>query len=147
MDVFASIWPWRRARPDRPAVPAGRDPTVPDVVIQRGQRTTPSDESGDAREAYIVELQEDLRRLCQQPSPLLQRLHLYLAIVEAQCQIRIHRGTLPLTNEEFDLLLRAIRTLDDAETAEAALALRKSLVETGDITVPPRLVKSRRRPS
>lgn len=140
-------WPWKRSG-QAPAGGVQRRPVELSevVVVQRAQRGAPP--AGDAageREAYILELQDELARLCRQPSPLMQRLHLFLSIVEAQLQARIHRGTLPLTNEEFDHLLRAIRAIDDAEQANEALSLRKSLVESGYITVPPRVAKTHRR--
>ncbi|HEX2172293.1 MAG TPA: hypothetical protein VHL09_07605 [Dehalococcoidia bacterium] len=118
-----------------------------DFVVRYAQRGAGPGgvEAVDDWEAYILELQEQLDRLCREPSPLMQRLHVCLSIVEAQTQIRIHRGTLPLTNEEFEQLLRAIRVVDNAEQADEALELRRSLIEAGYIAVPPRQRRARRR--
>ena len=147
MGIWSDIWPWRRSTTRQATEVRSRSPSerqVADVrYAQRGSAAGDSEQPD--RDAYVLELQEDLARLCRTPSPLMQRLHLYLSIVEAQTQIRIHRGTLPLTNEEFDQLLRAIRAVDDPEFADDALRLRKSLVESGYLTVPPRLTKGRRR--
>ncbi len=152
MDQWRRLLPWKRSD-SRQAMPEkGRANAVENVVLVRyAQRgTAPGGAAvGDAgrsdREAQILELQDELARLCREASPLMQRLHLFLSAVEAQCQIRIHRGTLPFTNDEFEQLLRAIRATDDPEVADEALAMRKSLIDAGYLTVPPRQRRPRRR--
>jgi len=151
LDQWRRILPWKRAERSQAKLEKGRANTVENVVLVRyAQRgTAPGGKVGDAgpsdREAEILELQDELTRLCREASPLMQRLHLFLSAVEAQCQIRIHRGTLPLTNDEFEQLLRAIRATDDPEVADEALAMRKSLIDAGHLTVPPRPRRPRRR--
>lgn len=118
-----------------------------DTLVRYARRPDGDAEpEGDAeRDVVIAQLQNDLARLCREPSPLMQRVHLFLSVVEAECQIRIHRGTLPLTNEEFENLVQAIRAIDGPEDAETALQQRKSLAEAGYIQIPPRARRSRRR--
>ena len=153
MDQWRRILPWKRSESSQAKLEKGRAGVVENVVLvrfaQRGAATPGGAAVGDAgpsdHEAEILELQDELARLCREASPLMQRLHLFLSAVEAQCQIRIHRGTLPLTNDEFEQLLRAIRATDDPAVADEALTMRKSLIEAGYLTVPPRPRKPRRR--
>ncbi len=153
MDQWRRILPWKRSETSQAKPAKGRAGVVENVVLvrfaQRGAATPGGaavDNPGPSdREAEILELQDELARLCREASPLMQRLHLFLSAVEAQCQIRIHRGTLPLTNDEFEQLLRAIRATDDPAVADEALTMRKSLIEAGYLTVPPRPRKPRRR--
>ncbi len=152
MDQWRRLLPWKRSDSSQAMPEKGRANAVENVVLVRyAQRgAAPGGAAvGDAgrsdREAQILELQDELARLCREASPLMQRLHLFLSAVEAQCQIRIHRGTLPLTNDEFEQLLRAIRATDDPEVADEALAMRKSLIDAGYLTVPPRPRRPRRR--
>lgn len=139
-------WPWRRTVDTSPATVGYRSSSDDLIEIVRYARRQPAGADADPadRDSEIAELQSELARLCAEPSPLMQRLHLYLTIVEAECSIRVHRGTLPLTSEEFEQLLRGIRAIDGAEEADRALELRKSLVEAGFIRVPPRARKGRR---
>lgn len=145
MGVLSGIWPWRREATGPAETVRRPAASVESVIVRYAQRGAGESGPLDERDAYVVELQEQLDRLCREPSPLMQRLHLYLSIVEAQTRIRIHRGTLPLTNEEFEQLLRAIRVIDDADQADEALELRRSLIESGYISVPPRQRRARRR--
>ena len=158
MDQWRRILPWKRSESSQAKPEKGRAGVVENVVLVRfaqrgaaapGGAAVGGAAVGDAgpsdREAEILELQDELARLCREASPLMQRLHLFLLAVEAQCQIRIHRGTLPLTNDEFEQLLRAIRATDDPAVADEALAMRKSLIEAGYLTVPPRPRRPRRR--
>ena len=145
MDQWRRMLPWKRSATSQAGGEKREAGDVDSFLIvryaQRGPATpgeTAPDEDQRDRDAQIAELQDELARLCREASPLMQRLHLFLSAVEAQCQIRIHRGTLPLTNDEFEQLLRAIRTVDDTDLADQALAMRKSLVEAGYLTVPPR---------
>lgn len=139
-------WPWHRTADASPAPSRRAAPTDDLTAIVRYARRTPAatDDPAAERDAAIADLQAELARLCAEPTPLMQRLHLYLTIIEAECSIRIHRGTLPLTNEEFEQLLRGIRAVDGVEEADRALELRKSLVDAGYIRVPPRVRKGRR---
>ena len=156
MDQWRRILRWTRSGSSQAGLEKGHPPDVENgAIVRYAQRgvapgktrtagTVPRDVQPSDRDAHILELQDELARLCRDASPLMQRLHLFLSVVEAQCQIRIHRGTLPLTNEEFEQLLRAIRAIDDPDVADEALALRKSLVEAGYLTVPPRPRRARR---
>jgi hypothetical protein len=74
----------------------------------------------------------------------MQRLHLFLAVVEAQCQVRIHRGALPLSQEEFDQLLRGMRAAGATVAAEEARASREALMTAGYLSPPPRWKRARR---